>query len=311
MAALHGLSNVVRVYCLDGTESPRTIHVYGHPQALCWRDNDTVVVGENKQLSQFYCPVKGEVTQINHVNVSLNDVSCICSFISTGDVAVCTESDRGVFLLSSRDLRIVKRWRTAIRSSVLKCVSDAGSVLYMCGDDNEVLTLNTGGKEEKDSALKERHSLNVRSRSRVIGLCLGREEEREVLYVLGENGDLDAIVQPVEYFCERRKRKSGNSEQEEKRAMLDDCGVCCNAFVPYDSSHSSHCSDAAYPHWSCAKQTLFTESECLRVFRLMCSFEARIHVVWKATREHVPFDECDHEIGSISRFPSRRGKRRR
>lgn len=121
-----------------------------------------VVVGENKQLSQFYCPVKGEVTQINHVNVSLNDVSCICSFTSTGDVTVCTESDRGVFLLSSRDLRIVKRWRTAIRSSVLKCVSDAGSVLYMCGDDNEVLTLNTGGKEEKDSALKERHSLNVR-----------------------------------------------------------------------------------------------------------------------------------------------------
>ena len=98
----------MRVYCLDGTESPRTIHVYGHPQALCWRDNDTVVVGENKQLSQFYCPVKGEVTQINHVNVSLNDVSCICSFTSTGDVAVCTESDRGVFLLSSRDLRIVK-----------------------------------------------------------------------------------------------------------------------------------------------------------------------------------------------------------
>lgn len=311
MAALHGLSNVVRVYCLDGAESPRTIHVYGHPQALCWRDNDTLVVGENKQLSQFYCPVKGEVTQINHVNVSLNDVSCICSFTSTGDVAVCTESDRGVFLLSSRDLRIVKRWRTAIRSSVLKCVSDAGSVLYMCGDDNEVLTLNTGGKEEKDSALKERHSLNVRSRSRVIGLCLGREEEREVLYVLGENGDLDAIVQPVEYFCERRKRKSGNSEQEEKRAMLDDCGVCCNDFVAYDFSHSSHCSDATYPHWSCAKRIPFAESECLRAFRLMCSFEALLHVVWKAAREHVPVDECDHEIGSISRFPSRREKRRR
>ena len=198
------------------------IHVYGHPQALCWRDDDTIVVGENKQLSQFYIPAKGEVTLMNHVNVSVNDVSCICCFASTGDIAVCTESDRGVFLLSSRDLRIVKRWRTPIRCTVLKCIGNADSMMYMCGDDNEVLTLNTSGKEEKDSTLKERHSMNVRSRSRVIGVCLGREEEREVLYVLGENGDLDAIVQPTEFFCERRKRKSQIDNKEEKRAMMDD-----------------------------------------------------------------------------------------
>lgn len=91
--------------------------------------------------------------------------------------------------------------------------------MYLCGDDNEILFYNGSGKEENDAALRERHSINLRSRSRIIGICL----QKNVLYVLGENGDLDAIVDPFTFINERRKRKMNRSDsEEEKRMVMDD-----------------------------------------------------------------------------------------
>ena len=234
---------------------------------LCAGVTMTIVVAENKQLSQFYIPKSGDSVLMNHVNVATSNISSLACFASNGDVVVCTESDRGVFLLSARELRIVKRWRAPIRSTVVKCVGEcvgyvgesmkgaggnvkcvgecvgcvgesakgAGgnvkcaeesaketdevqNIAYLCGDDNELLMFNCSGKEEKDSALRERHSLNVRSRSRIIGICL----EKSTLYMLGQNGDLDAITNPYDFFTERRKRRNDSEENKQKRLMMDD-----------------------------------------------------------------------------------------
>lgn len=223
---MHGLSNTIHVYSIGKETESRVVHTYGHPQAVCWRDDETIVVAENKQLSQFYIPTGGDTVLMNHVNVATSNISALTCFASNGDVVVCTESDRGVFLLSARELRIVKRWRAPIRSTVVKCVGESvkgadkevQNIAYLCGDDNELLMFNCSGKEEKDSALRERHSLNVRSRSRIIGICL----EKNVLYMLGQNGDLDAITSPYDFFTERRKRRNGSEENEQKRMMMDD-----------------------------------------------------------------------------------------
>lgn len=91
--------------------------------------------------------------------------------------------------------------------------------MYLCGDDNEILFYNGSGKEENDAALRERHTINLRSRSRIIGIC----RQKNVLYVLGENGDLDAIVEPFNFIIERRKRKMNRPDnEEEKRMIMDD-----------------------------------------------------------------------------------------
>ena len=106
-------------------------------------------------------------------------------------------------------------------SDTIKDEENGGNILgmYLCGDDNEILFYNGSGKEENDAALRERHTINLRSRSRTIGICL----QKNVLYVLGENGDLDAIVDPFTFINERRKRKMNKSENvEEKRMMMDD-----------------------------------------------------------------------------------------
>lgn len=127
---------------------------------------------------------------------------------------------------------ILFRWKAPIRSMVVggvtetvQCASLGGkvNVAYFCGDDNEVLMYNCSGKEGKDSALKERHTINIRSRSRIIGLALGKEGSQSCLFVLGQNGDLDAIVNPCEYMIERRKRKREEGMDDEiKTAENDD-----------------------------------------------------------------------------------------
>ena len=92
------------------------------------------------------------------------------------------------------------------------------NVAYLCGDDNEVLMYNASAREE-DTTLRERHSVNVRSRSRVVGMGI----QKNILYVLGQNGDLDVIVDPCKFICERRKRMiyKGDEENEKKRALDD------------------------------------------------------------------------------------------
>ena len=92
------------------------------------------------------------------------------------------------------------------------------NVAYLCGDDNEVLMYNASAREE-DATLRERHSVNVRSRSRVVGMDI----QKNTLYVLGQNGDLDVIVDPCKFICERRKRIicKEDGENEKKRALDD------------------------------------------------------------------------------------------
>ena len=121
---MDGLTNTNHLYKIDKETDSRVVHPYGHPQAVSWRDDETIVVAENKQLSQFYIPTGGDTVLMNHVNVATSNISALTCFASNGDVVVCTESDRGVFLLSARELRIVKRWRAPIRSTVVKCVGE-------------------------------------------------------------------------------------------------------------------------------------------------------------------------------------------
>ena len=106
------------------------------------------------------------------------------------------------------------------QSSVLGCKVE---VVYMCGDDNEVLMFKSSGKEEKEGALKERHSINIRSRSRVIGLSLLHQDASSLLCILGQNGDLDIVQNPCDFLMERRKRKlRGGEDVEEKRMMMEE-----------------------------------------------------------------------------------------
>ena len=80
-------------------------------------------------------------------------------------------------------------------------------IAYFCGDDHEVLLYNCSGKDEKETALRERHSINIRSRSRIIGFTIASIQDTSCLFVLGQNGDLDVITNPALFMTERRKRK--------------------------------------------------------------------------------------------------------
>ena len=211
---------------------PIVIPTADHPRSACWRDEDTIVVTEHLQLSQFYIGAGGEVNAFNRVNVGTNDITCICSFQSNDNVVACTETDRGVLGLKSRNLKIVKRWKAPIRNTVVGSVSGRMycsalkmdvDVVFMCGDDNEVLMYNYSAREEKEGALKERHTINIRSRSRIIGLTVVSIGNIPHLAVLGQNGDLDLIRNPCDFMMERRKRKvTGGVEMDEKRMMMDE-----------------------------------------------------------------------------------------
>ena len=120
-----------------------------------------------------------------------------------------------------------RRWKAPIRSTAVGLAVDTvqseppqglENVAYLCGDDNEVLMYNASAREE-DATLRERHSVNVRSRSRVVGMDI----QKNTLYVLGQNGDLDVIVDPCKFICERRKRIicKEDGENEKKRALDD------------------------------------------------------------------------------------------
>lgn len=78
-------------------------------------------------------------------------------------------------------------------------------MVYLCGDDNEVLLFKNSGKEEKESALRERHSINIRSRSRIIGMTLSPLNGSSYLFVLGQNGDLDVLENPCDFLIEQKE----------------------------------------------------------------------------------------------------------
>lgn len=105
-----------------------------------------------------------------------------------------------------------------------ECMNLGGKVniAYLCGDDNEVLMYNMSGKEEKDSALKERHFINIRSRSRIVGFALATIDNCSCLYVLGQNADLDVIMKPADFITERRKRKLCNEKEEDLKRQAND-----------------------------------------------------------------------------------------
>ena len=67
------------------------------------------MVGESRQLAQYYVGSSGAIVAMSGTSVGASPLSCMCGFPS-GDVCVCSEGDRGVFVLSSRVPRIVKRW---------------------------------------------------------------------------------------------------------------------------------------------------------------------------------------------------------
>ena len=229
---MHALSCSLNVFFLDSNVEPIVINVVDHPRSACWRDENTVIVSEHKELSQFYLSSGHSFTAFNRVNVGTQDISSLFAFTSSDNVVACTATDRGVFGLNSRDLKIVKRWRAPIRNTILGCVGEETQssvlgckveVVYMCGDDNEVLMFKSSGKEEKEGALKERHSINIRSRSRVIGLSLLHQDGMSLLCILGQNGDLDIVQKPCDYLMERRKRKlQGGEDTEEKRLMMEE-----------------------------------------------------------------------------------------
>ena len=103
----------------------------------------------------------------------------------------------------------------------MRVVESEGEEVFLCGDDNEVLSYSGDGQEERESALKERHTINVRSRSRIIGMCFQSSKSQQVLYVLGQEGDLDAIVAPTQYLLNRRcRRLCLVSEENEKRPSV-------------------------------------------------------------------------------------------
>ena len=209
---------------------PIIIHTVGHPNSVCWRNDETIIVTEQKQLSQF--SIKGtEYTNFNRITVGSNNVTCICAFTTSDSVVACTEADRGVFGMNSSNLKIVKRWKAPIRSSVTGCIAEKTQsrfygaeveVVYLCGDDNEVLLFKNSGKEEKESALRERHSINIRSRSRIIGMTLSSWNGSSYLFVLGQNGDLDVIENPCDFLMERRKHKLEScGNREDKRVEME------------------------------------------------------------------------------------------
>lgn len=211
------------IFSLDSPDQPSIIYTTGYPFSACWRDEETIVVAENKQLSQYYTMAGRECTAFNRISIGSNAIRVVCSFKEADDVIACTEDDRGVFGLNARALKIVTRWKAPIRNTVVGAVTETtvceqlggkANVAYFCGDDNEVLMYNCNGREEKDSALKERHTINIRSRSRIIGLQL----DGQGLFVLGQNGDLDVISNPCSYLIERRKRK----RQEKSTDLLNE-----------------------------------------------------------------------------------------
>lgn len=228
---MHALSSTVNIYSLESQiGDPIVIHSIGHPNSVCWRDDNTVIVTEQKQLSQHY--INGhDCTSFNRITVGTNNITCLCAFTTSDSVVACTATDRGVFGMNSRNLKIVKRWKAPIRNSVTGCIAEKTfsmaygcdvEVVYLCGDDNEVLLFKNSGKEEKESTLRERHSINIRSRSRIIGMTLSQQNGSSYLYVLGQNGDLDVIENPCDFLTERRKHKLNSSgEDEDKRILVD------------------------------------------------------------------------------------------
>jgi hypothetical protein len=229
---MHALSSSVNIYSFENQmNDPIVIHTVGHPNSVCWRDDETIIVTEQKQLSQF--SIKGkECVCFNRITVGANNVTCLCAFTTSDSVVACTETDRGVFGMNSQNLKIVKRWKAPIRSSVTGCIAEKTlskfygcevEVVYLCGDDNEVLLFKNSGKEEKESALRERHSINIRSRSRIIGMTLSPLNGSSYLFVLGQNGDLDVIENPCDFLIERRKHKLNSyGEHEDKRMVVEE-----------------------------------------------------------------------------------------
>ena len=110
MFSLHGLSCSIGVFDLDNTDTMQTIFSTGFPFSACWRDENTIVVAENKQLSQYYIMDDREITSFNRISVSSNNIRVVCGFRECDDLVACTENDRGVYGLNSRSLKIVSRW---------------------------------------------------------------------------------------------------------------------------------------------------------------------------------------------------------
>ena len=51
---MHALSSSVNIYSFENQmNDPIVIHTVGHPNSVCWRDDETIIVTEQKQLSQF------------------------------------------------------------------------------------------------------------------------------------------------------------------------------------------------------------------------------------------------------------------
>lgn len=98
------------IFDLEQSSQCSVIYTSGHPFSACWRDEETVVVAENKQLSQYYTMAGRECTSFNRISVGSNPIRVVCCFREVDNVVACTEDDRGVFGLNSRALKIVSRF---------------------------------------------------------------------------------------------------------------------------------------------------------------------------------------------------------
>lgn len=110
MFSLHGLSDSLCIFDLESGQLSSVVYTIGHPLSACWRDEETIVVAENKQLSQYYTMSGRECTAFNRVNVGVNPIRVVSSVLTSGDMIACTENDRGVYGLNSRSLKIVSRY---------------------------------------------------------------------------------------------------------------------------------------------------------------------------------------------------------
>lgn len=51
-----------------------------------------------------------ECTAFNRISVGTNPIRVVCSFKESDDIIACSETDRGVFGLNARSLKIVTRY---------------------------------------------------------------------------------------------------------------------------------------------------------------------------------------------------------
>lgn len=109
MFSLHGLTDSICIFDLDIPDKRTTFFTSGHPFSGCWRDEETIVVSENKQLSQYYAMAGRECTSFSRITVGTNNIRVVLSFSEGDTVIACTENDHGVFGLNSRSLKIVSR----------------------------------------------------------------------------------------------------------------------------------------------------------------------------------------------------------